>query len=131
VNLWTGPLARASRLSACGAHLWMLGWTTLRVAHAPSHRPPAAHELHGAPSPFTQRQEQNRKALQPAHPSRTRTSPKRRCSHPTKTTPSLQSSSRNPATDRNRSRSRNDRSRSPKYATHAAAADFDETKPHA
>ena len=33
----------ASRLSANGAHLWMAGWTTLRVAHAPNHRPSAAH----------------------------------------------------------------------------------------
>jgi hypothetical protein len=35
---------------------------------------------------------------------------------PAKATPLLQSSSRNPAPDRNRSRSRNHRSRSPKYA---------------
>ena len=29
----------------------MAGWTTLRVAHAPPHRPSAAHKLHRAPSP--------------------------------------------------------------------------------
>ena len=49
MDLWTGPLARASRLSAEGAHLWMAGWTTLRVAHAPTHRPSAAYKLHRAP----------------------------------------------------------------------------------
>ena len=49
MDLWTGPLARASRLSAEGAHLWMAGWTTLRVAHAPTHRPSAARKLHRAP----------------------------------------------------------------------------------
>jgi hypothetical protein len=49
VDLWTNPLARASRLSAERAHLWMAGWTTLRVAHAPTHRPSAAHKLHRAP----------------------------------------------------------------------------------
>ena len=27
----------------------MAGWTTLRFAHAPTHRPPAAHKLHRAP----------------------------------------------------------------------------------
>ena len=27
----------------------MAGWTTLRVAHAPTHRPSAAHKLHRAP----------------------------------------------------------------------------------
>ena len=49
MDLWTGPLARASRLTAKGAHLWMAGWTTLQVAHAPTHRPSAAHKLHRAP----------------------------------------------------------------------------------
>ena len=34
-----------------GAHLWMAGWTTLRVAHPPTHRPLAAHKLHQAPPP--------------------------------------------------------------------------------
>src|SRR5207249_1636998 len=29
----------------------MAGWTTLRVAHAPTHRPSAAHKLHRAPPP--------------------------------------------------------------------------------
>ena len=29
----------------------MAGWTTLRVAHAPTHRPPAAHKPHRAPPP--------------------------------------------------------------------------------
>src|SRR5438445_11433090 len=51
MDLWTGPLARASRLSAERAHLWMAGWTTLQVAHASPHRPPAAHKLHRAPPP--------------------------------------------------------------------------------
>jgi len=51
MDLWTGPLARASRLSAKRAHLWMAGWTTLRVAHAPTHRPSAAHKLHRALPP--------------------------------------------------------------------------------
>ena len=49
VDLWTGPLARASRLSAKGAHLRMAGRTTLRVAHTPTHRPSAAHKLHRTP----------------------------------------------------------------------------------
>ena len=34
MDLWTGPLARATRLSAERAHLWMARWTTLWVAHA-------------------------------------------------------------------------------------------------
>jgi hypothetical protein len=49
MNLCTGPLARASRLSAEGAQSWMAGWTTLRVTHAPTHGPSAARKLHRAP----------------------------------------------------------------------------------
>ena len=51
VDLWTGQLAQASRLSARGALLWMAGWTTLRVAHASNYRPSAAHKLHRTPPP--------------------------------------------------------------------------------
>ena len=50
VDLWTGPLARTTRLSAdalsCG---WPDG-QPLGVAHAPTHRPSAAHKLHRVPS---------------------------------------------------------------------------------
>ncbi len=60
MDLWTGPLARASRLSAKGAHLWMAGWTTLRVAHAPTHRPSAAHKLHRAPPLQVERSKTNK-----------------------------------------------------------------------
>ena len=49
MDSWTGPLTRASRLSAKRAHLWMAGWTTLPVDHAPTHRPSAAHKPHRAP----------------------------------------------------------------------------------
>ena len=49
VDLWTGPLARPSRLSA---HALTCGWpgdNPGRVAHTPNHRPSAAHKLHRAP----------------------------------------------------------------------------------
>ncbi len=58
MDLWTGPLTRAPRLSAFGAHLWMAGWTTLRVDHAPTHRPSAAHKLHRAPPQEMQKNKQ-------------------------------------------------------------------------
>ena len=42
----------------------MAGWTTLRLAHAPTHRPPAAHKLHRAPTTTDQiKQDKKQKTL--------------------------------------------------------------------
>ena len=114
VDLWTGPLARASRLNAPGGvHLWMAGWTTLRVAHAPTHRPSAAHKLHRAPP-----REMEKYKQYPARCSgiaRPTTSGKEAANQPAH----LHSYNLNRATQHrapDRSRSRNHRSRSPKCA---------------
>ena len=97
VDLWTGPLARASRLSAARAHLWMAGWTTLRVAHAPTHRPSAAHKLHRATPPRVEKSKTKRQS--PSIPTgiTNRSTPFTEALHPTQPTPSLQSNPRNPA----------------------------------
>src|SRR5215470_2939255 len=44
----------------------MVGWTTLRVAHAPNHRPPAAHKLHRAPPRRVEQGKTNNQRLGPA-----------------------------------------------------------------
>ena len=116
MDLWTGPLARACRLSAKRAHLWMAGWTTLRVAHAPTHRPSAAHKLHRALPPrieLSKKKTQSPLTLEGITPQFTSTT---EALHQTTSTSAIQSNPRNPATDPNRSRCRNHRSRSPKYA---------------
>ena len=117
VDLWTGPLTRASRLSAQRAHLWMAGWTTLRVAHAPIHRPSAAHKLHRPDQQKLKEARQRRQSPSPRSGIRLLSTTTTEVLNTLKSLPSLQSNSRNPAPDRNRSRSRNHRSRSPKYAT--------------
>ncbi len=116
MDLWTGPLARASRLSAKGAHLWMAGWTTLRVAHAPTHRPSAAHKLHRAQPLRVERSKTNKTKPFDSHRHQAHIHGHQEVLNTLKSTPSLQSNPRNPALDLNRSRSRNHRSRSPKYA---------------
>jgi len=94
----------------------MAGWTTLRVAHAPTHRPSAAHKLHRAPP---QEMQKNKKYKQ--YPARRSgiagptTSAKEAPNQPAHThSYNLKRATQHQAPDR--SRSRNHRSRSPKYA---------------
>ena len=114
VDLWTGPLPRASRLSACGAPLWMAGWTTLRVAHAPTHRSSAAHKLHR-----DQAQRLIKKQEKPLASSATFQSPTplQEATYRAINTPLYNLPCATQLISHNRSRSRNHRSRSPKYAT--------------
>jgi hypothetical protein len=108
---WRGLPDRTPR----GVHLWMAGWTTLRVAHAPTRRPSAARKLHRAPPP--QEIEENKK-----HPethsgiARPTTSEEEATNQPPTHTHSCNliraTQHRAPC----RSRFRSQRSRSPKYA---------------
>ena len=98
----------------------MAGWTTLRVAHAPTHRPAAAHKLHRA-----QPQEIEKNKQHPARRSGIagpKTPTKEAANQPAHT----HSYNLNRATQHrsaNRSRSRNHRSRSPKCALKLTSAD--------
>ena len=91
----------------------MAGWTTLRVAHAPTHRPSAAHKLHRTPP-----REMEKYKQYPARRSGIAgppTSAKEAANQPVRT----RSYNLNRATQHrtpDRSRSRNHRSRSPKCA---------------
>ena len=95
VDLWTGPLARASRLSACGAHLWMAGWTT--PAGLPT-RPPTGRRL---PTSSTGPHHHGQRKARQTHSLRSTiadfTPARKGALQPNDQPSSLQSSSRNPA----------------------------------
>jgi hypothetical protein len=91
----------------------MAGWTTLRVAHTPTHRPPAAHKLHRAP-PQTMKMNKQHPVRRSGIAGPT-TSSKEVINPPDHThSYNLDRATQHRAPDR--SRSRNHRSRSPKCA---------------